>query len=349
MKKTIGIFCLTIGLLPKLFAQSQVYPPLPEEQRVHIEAELTTENIKVDGILDEAAWAKCPVASHFVTNFPKNNEKAAYETEVKILYDDKNIYISARCDFPPGKKMMQVQNMSRDFTYSNEFFEIVMDPFKDPRQPIMSFFVTPYGTIQDGMYYADGSFDKNWNTLWNAASTIQEHSWTTEIAIPFSSLRYPDGPSSWGINFIRNIKHLGEINSWALFPLPFVEGRTEYAGILTNLHPPPSHLNLRINPYTLVNSSGATDVKTVYKPQVGGELDYSINNSTVLEGTVNTDFSQADADVEVINLTRSSVFFPEQRQFFLENANLFSVGENGIIQPFFSRQIGLSANGSPLP
>jgi hypothetical protein len=346
--KLPGFFIIFMTAMQQFLYAQGIYPPLPEAQRPHIAATFTREKIKIDGIPDEAAWTSAPVARHFVINTPKNGKDATYDTQVKILYDDKNIYITAKCDFPPGKKRMQVQNMSRDFSYDDEFFEFVIDPYKDPRQPVMTFYVTPYGTQADVMGYADGTIDANWNTVWRAASTIQEHSWTTEIAIPFSSLRYPDKPASWSVNFVRNIRYIGEINSWSLFPLPFPETRTEYAGILTGIEPPHSADRFRINPYTLVNSSASSNAKTVHKPEMGGEINYTINNSTVLEGTVNTDFAQADADAQVINLTRSSVFFPEQRQFFLENANLFSVGENGIIQPFFSRQIGLDANGAPL-
>jgi hypothetical protein len=341
-------FTLLMGFHQQLLAQ-QVVRILPEDQRPHLPATATNEKIKVDGKLDEASWAKCPIATHFVINYPKIGNKATYETEVMVLYDDKNIYIGAKCDFPPGKRLMQVQNMNRDFTFAdNELFEVLIDPYKDPRQPVMTFNVTPYGTQMDKMHYVYDGSDYYWNTLWRAASTMQVHSWTCEIAIPFSTLRYPANSTSWSINFVRNIRSLGEVSGWSNWPLFFSEARMEYGGILTNIKPPHPDLDLRINPYTLINSSGEGNGRTVYKSHAGGEINWAINNSTVLEGSVNTDFSQADADVQVINLTRSLVFYPEQRQFMLENANLFSVGENGIIQPFFSRTVGLSGEGNPL-
>jgi hypothetical protein len=121
-----------------------------------------------------------------------------------------------------------------------------------------------------------------------------------------------------------------------------------YGGLLTNLHPPKNKANIRLQPYGLVNLNKSLQQKSSIKAQVGGEVKWLLNTSTSIEGTINTDFAQADVDRQVINLNRSSVFFPEKRQFFLENANLFAVGEDGIIQPFFSRRIGLDENGNPL-
>jgi hypothetical protein len=347
--RIVILFMLWVFCFGENCIAQEVFPPLPEERRPHIRAVFTNEKITIDGKANEPAWQTAPVATHFIVSYPKQGAKAAYDTEVRILYDNTNLYIYAKCDFPPGKKEIQVQDMRRDFNFDqNELLEIVIDPFKDPRSPVMGFSVTPYGTQMDIMHYADGTFDYNWDAVWQAASSIQDHSWTTEIAIPFSSLRYPKGATEWSINFIRNIRHIGELNGWSGWPMAFFESRMEYAGIVTNIIPPKEKLNLQFDPYTLVNTTSTNKSPASYKPTAGGEIKYAINTNTMLEGTVNTDFAQADADVEVINLSRSTVFFPEKRQFFLENASLFSIGQNSIIQPFFSRQIGLSPAGLPL-
>jgi hypothetical protein len=338
---------ITTGL-HQLHAQ-EAFAPLPVANRPHLQATRVTGPINIDGIPDEAAWNNAPAAAHFTTAYPRQGDKATYDTEVRLLYDDKNIYISARCDFPPGKKSLQVQDLRRDFSYSNnELFEILIDPFKDPRMPVMTFCVTPYGTQMDIMHYADFSYDYKWDAVWQAASKIQEHSWTTEVAIPFTSLRYPKNSTEWSINFARNIRFIGETNGWSPWPQAFSETQLAYGGILTNMVPPDANFNLRVEPYALVNARRADSDKPHYKPEFGGEIKYAINSNTLLEGTINTDFAQADVDKQVVNLSRSSVFFPEKRQFFLENSSLFSVGQNSIIQPFFSRRIGLSDNGSPL-
>lgn len=347
--KTFSGLLFVFGLYFNAAAQ-QIFPPLPEAKRPHVKAVFTSEKITIDGKDDEAVWRRSEVAGHFTMSYPKQGGKATYDTEVRLLYDNSNIYLFVKCDFPPGKKNIQVQNMRRDFGFTdNELFEVLVDPFKDPRLPVMAFCVTPYGTQMDIMHYADGTYDYKWDAVWKAASQIQEHSWTTEIAIPFSTFRYPKNSTEWSINFVRNIRQLGELSGWSPWPMAFNESRMEYAGIVTNLNPPAEKINMRFEPYTLVNSNAASNTTTKYKVQAGGEIKYAINTNTLLEGTINTDFAQADADVQVINLTRSSIFFPEKRQFFLENSSLFSIGQNGIIQPFFSRRIGLGNNGAYLP
>lgn len=347
--KTFAGLLFMFGLYFKAAAQ-QIFPPLPEAKRPHVKAEFTSEKITIDGKDDEAVWQRSELAGNFTMSYPKQGGKATYDTEVRLLYDNSNIYLFVKCDFPPGKKNIQVQNMRRDFGFTdNELFEVLVDPFKDPRLPVMAFCVTPYGTQMDIMHYADGTYDYKWDAVWKAASQVQEHSWTTEIAIPFSTFRYPKNSTEWSINFVRNIRQLGELSGWSPWPMAFSESRMEYAGIVNNLNPPAEKINMRFEPYTLVNSNAASNTPTKYKAQAGGEIKYAINTNTLLEGTINTDFAQADADVQVINLTRSSIFFPEKRQFFLENSSLFSIGQNGIIQPFFSRRIGLSDNGAYLP
>ncbi len=327
---------------------------VPVEKRAHIEAQFTKDKITIDGKAKEAAWKRSKSVTHFIVAYPKQGAKASYDTEVQLLYDNTNLYVFARCYFPPGIKKIQVHNMQRDFGFSdNESFQVLIDPFKDPRLPVMSFCVSPFGTQTDIMHYNDGSSDYNWDTLWQAASDIQEHSWTTEIAIPFTSLRYPAKPSDWSINFARSIRERGEVSGWSPWPMAFSEARMEYAGIASHIVPPKASLNLRVEPYVLLreNSAAGTprQARTKYTPLAGGEVKYAINNNTVLEATLNTDFSQASVDQQVINLSRSIVYYPEQRQFFLENSSLFSVGQNGLLQPFYSRRIGLSGNGSSLP
>jgi hypothetical protein len=349
IRRRVCILGLLMALHPALKAQ-QVFQPLPESQRPHLQAVAATEAIVIDGQLSEASWQRAGSGTHFTAAYPKQGQPATYDTDVRVLYDDTYVYVSAVCQFPPGKEKMQVQNMRRDFGFSdNELFEVVVDPFKDARLPVMCFAATPYGTQMDIMHYADGSYDYKWDAVWKAASRIEAHSWTVEMAIPFATLRYPDQANEWSFNFVRNIRHLGELNGWSPWPLAFSESRMDYAGIVTGLVPPVHHAGIRLEPYVLLGAAGSDRAAASYQPQAGGELKYAITSNTVLTATVNTDFAQAEVDRQVVNLSRSSVFFPEKRQFFLENASLFSVGQNGIIQPFFSRRIGLSDQGTPLP
>ncbi|WP_374950481.1 DUF5916 domain-containing protein, partial [Mucilaginibacter sp.] len=302
---------LTLGSVAQ-----EAFSPLPEAKRPHLQAVRTTKKISINGIPDESAWEAAPVAKCFTTAYPIQGDSATFDTAVKLLYDDKKIYISARCNFPAGAKKIQVQDMRRDFSFSNnELFEILIDPFKDPRLPVMAFCVTPYGTQMDIMHFADLSYDYKWDAVWEAASKIEEHSWTTEVAIPFSSLRYPKGATEWSINFARNIRYIGEINGWSPWPQAYSESYMAYAGILTNIQPPSNNTSLRFEPYTLVNAKKIDKNRPTFKSEFGGEIKYAISSNTLLEATVNTDFAQAEVDKQVINLSRSNVFFPEKRQF----------------------------------
>ena len=270
------IFYLLTGalLLSGLDTRAQaVFPPLPPDQRLHVSAALAAGAIKIDGKADESDWAGAALATHFMTSYPRQGLKAAYETEVRVLYDRQKLYISAKCYYPPGKKNLQVQDMRRDFGFSNnELFEVLIDPFKDPRLPVMTFCVTPYGTQMDIMHYADGSYDYKWDALWEAASTVSDNYWTTEIAIPFSSLRNPADQTEWSINFIRNTRMIGELSGWSPWPLAFNESRMEYAGILTDIKPPKPKLDLRIEPYALISSHATNTASSAYKQKQAGKL-----------------------------------------------------------------------------
>ena len=168
---------------------------------------------------------------------------------------------------------------------------------------------------------------------------------------------------NWGFNVYRNRRLTNEITAFSAFPRVFSSLRMDYAGVLKNLQPPPPKANIRIQPYLLGSFDSYKNFDSTYKPQstnykIGGDLKWAINPNAVLDLTANTDFAQADADLQVNNVSRFSVFFPEKRQFFLENASLFGVnisqapdysGGSMHIQPFFSRTIGLDTSGNPIP
>lgn len=329
-------------------SKAQTIPAPPAYvNKPRIEAVQANEKIILDGKLTESDWSRCSSAKNFIQAYPSQGKPASFDNEVKVLYDSKNIYIGAICN-NKGSKIF-VQDLRRDFIYSNnELFGVFFDPFQDVQNPVPSFLVTPYSTQRDLLIYDDRIYDLNWDAVWQAKSFITDSTWSTEIAIPWSTLRYPSDSTTWGINFNRNIRSFNEITGWSPWPMAYTVGRMSYAGLVTNLHPPKNNANIRIQPYALVNSKKSIGKDFTIKPQVGGEIKWLLNTNTSIEGAVNTDFAQAEVDRQVVNLNRSSVFFPEKRQFFLENANLFSIGQNEIIQPFFSRRIGLDDYGNPL-
>lgn len=330
------------------YSKAQIIPaPLSYMEKLRIEAVQTTGKINLDGLLTEADWGHCMPAKNFKQSYPSQGKPASLDCEVKVLYDNKNIYIGAICY--NKNQRIYVQDLRRDFLYNNnELFGVFFDPFQDVQNPVRSFLVTPYSTQRDLLIYDDRIYDLNWDAVWTAKSFITDTAWSTEIEIPWSTLRYPADSTTWGINFNRNIRSLNEITGWSPWPLAYTVGRMSYAGLITNLHPPKSKTNISIQPYSLANTESGIGKRHDEKLRLGGEIKWMINTSTSIEGTIHTDFAQAEVDRQVVNLNRSSVFFPEKRQFFLENGNLFSIGQDEIIQPFFSRRIGLDELGSPL-
>jgi len=346
--KLAAFILLILYSLGHVVAQN-TFPPLPYAQKPRIQAQRAQHQVVLDGVLDEEDWRLCQQAGQFLVCYPEQMKKPAFDTRVMVLYDSVNLYFGAICYYSGRKRSLQVQNMKRDFGFStNELLSIFIEPFQNSRMPLPGFYVSPYGTQTDIMYYYGVAYDYNWDAVWNARTSIGDSAWTAEIAIPWSSLRYPRDSTIWSINFDRNIRDKGEYTSWSPWPLAYDPSHMAYGGLLTGIHPPHQDMNLRLQPYALVKTSRGDGQASSTRPAVGGEVKWALGANTVADVTVNTDFAQADVDKQVVNLTRSSVFFPEKRQFFKENANLFSVGEDNMLQPFFTRRIGLNGAGSPL-
>lgn len=356
--KTILLVFLFYGF--KLRAQD-IFPPPATKSTIH--ANKAANAIKIDGRLDESDWSQEGI-SNFIQVEPGQGNRSHYPTVVKVLHNRKSLFIGAFLSDTLGKKDLRATDLSRDFSWrEHDTFAICIDGFNDQRNS-MSFATNPFGAQKDYLSFDATFFDGDWNGLWKVRTTRADSGWVAEFEIPWKSLRYAkstDSTQTWGINFLRLKRSANEISAWSPYPRSFGFNRMEYAGSLKDLHAPAPPNNLQFNPYTLLLyrktendgiASAHTDVK------LGGEVKWAINSNTVLDLTANTDFAQADADVQVNNLTRFSVFFPEKRPFFLENASLFGVGlapidnftgGNMVIQPFFSRRIGLDATGSPIP
>ncbi|MEO6405251.1 MAG: carbohydrate binding family 9 domain-containing protein, partial [Ferruginibacter sp.] len=221
------------------------FRPATPSARLSIKASKASQKIVLDGKLNEADWQLCENASGFIQSQPDQGTKATFGTTVKVLYDDVNIYIGAICDNPTGK--VYVQDLRRDFTYNdNDLFGVFIDPFKDVQSPVQSFLVTPLSTQRDLLIYDDRIYDLNWDAVWKAKSTITPNNWSVEIAIPWSTLRYPSDSTSWAINFNRNIRGLNQITGWSPWPLAYSVGRMAYSGLITDIHPPKTKMNIRV-------------------------------------------------------------------------------------------------------
>ncbi len=331
-----GVLCID-----SLFAQ--------ERTNLSVEATRISGQITVDGRLDKPEWNLAPLITGFRQVEPNQGEPALYDSEVRVLYNDDYIYIGAKLYDDPGERP-RVSSLSRNFDYfENDLFGVVFDTFNNERDAI-SFQVTPYGNQRDLQVFDDAVFNRDFDVVWYAETQITDEGWTVEMAIPWRSLRYSEENGTWGINFVRRHRRSNEESAWSPWPRAYTAYRMPYAGKITGFRPPPPSMNLRVQPYTLVQTNRTYDGNfTSPDPKLGGEIKWAPTRNSVLDVTFNTDFAQVEADQQVINLTRFPVVFPEKRQFFLENANLFDIGRVSWLKPFFSRRIGLTETGEPVP
>jgi hypothetical protein len=323
------------------------FPPPSEPPTLH--AVPAHGPIAVDGRLSEPDWSRAPVATGFRQIEPKQGTPATFDTEVRVLYDSHGVYVGARCLDPLGAAGVRVKDLRRDFDLGvNDTFGISFDTFRDGQNALV-FQTNPRGVRRDQQVRDGDVADLNWDAVWQVRTQVDDEGWTVEMAIPWSTLRYPASSRDWGVNFLRVIRRLNETSGWSPWPRAYPPYRMSYAGLLRGLECPPPAANIRIQPYAVARRGRTGDAASTRDLELGGDLKWAITPGTVLDATFNTDFAQADVDLQVVNLTRFSVFFPEQRPFFLENASLFSAGLEREVRPFFSRRIGLDDEGVPIP
>jgi hypothetical protein len=304
----------------------------------------------VDGVLDEGDWMAAPVAANFVQAEPMQGQPASEPTEVRVLYDDRFLFVGAICADSRGSADLRVRDLRRDFDdTTDDFFGVAIDGVGDGRSATV-FRVNPRGALRDQQSIDGGLVDVDFDAVWTARTSRTSQGWIAEIAIPWSTLRYETG-GTWNINFQRVHRAKNESSGWSPWPRVVLPFRMDYAGRLTGLSPPPPGRNLRLLPYALTSATRSRDVSAPSgtSGDVGVDLKWAVTTSSILDLTVNPDFGQTDVDRQVVNLTRFSVFFPERRQFFLENRGVFFTGNGSRLEPFFSRRIGLDADGEPIP
>ncbi|OFW18023.1 MAG: hypothetical protein A3F69_03275 [Acidobacteria bacterium RIFCSPLOWO2_12_FULL_66_10] len=325
--------------------------------------------LMLDGRLDEDVYEAVPAAGDFIEQLPRSGVPATEQSEVWVFFDDRNLYISARCyDSHPEREVVNELRRDNSNLVQNESISLILDTFYD-RRTAFFFQTSPLGAIRDQAVVDDGA-NENWNTIWDVKSGRFEKGWTFEMSIPFKSLRYAGaGPQVWGFNVRRIVKWKNETSYLSAVPASYGTGainRIGVGGTLVGLETPAQSINLELKPYFV--SSLTTD-RTAAVPfsndltkNVGFDFKYGLTRGLIADATVNTDFAQVEEDVQQVNLTRFSLFFPEKRDFFLEGLGIFSFGgvssgtirgANGPTDPevpvmFFSRQIGLS-NAQTVP
>jgi hypothetical protein len=301
--------------------------------------------INVDGILDEPAWLTADKAGHFQRVQPTDTGFAIAQTEVKVTYNESTLYIGIVCYDPtPGKR--PVESLRRDFNFSkNDNFIVFMDTYNDQTNGF-SFGVSAAGAQWDGVQANGGVVNLDWDIKWKSAVKNYDDRWVAEFAIPFRSIRYNGGDKEWGINFSRLDLKTNEKSSWAPMPRQFATATLAFAGSLMWDKPlPSSGLRFSLIPYlkgqTTQNKEAGEDF--VKEGKAGFDAKAIISTSMNLDLTVNPDYSQVEVDRQVTNLDRFELFFPEKRQFYLENSDLFAKLGNDNLRPFFSRRIGLES------
>jgi len=316
-----------------------------------LEPRFVRDEIFIDGYLDEKIWSEAANHHDFTQYFPFDTSRAIARSNVKVLFNDEFIYIGANLEDSLDGEYVSL-SLRRDFTTNNlDVFNIVLDPFGDQTVGYL-FGVNPFNVQREGFISNGGNtgedLDYSWDNIWYSEVSTSEDGWTVEIAIPFNTLRYREEAKSWGLNFFRSDSKLNEQSTWNRVPRQFLSYNLAFTGLLNW----PSRLdaqqnNLSLIPYVLGGQSkDLLEGRSNNNYATGGDAKIGLSSSLNLDLTINPDFSQVEVDQQQTNLDRFELFFPERRQFFLENADLFSNFGFSDSRPFFSRRIGVAIDSA---
>ena len=329
----------------------------------------------LDGLVEEDVWSSVSPATGFVQQNPDEGAPATERTEVRIAFDDRNLYFGIVCFDREPENIVVTQNRRDGSLDDTDSVQLLIDAYNDGQNAFV-FGTSPTGIEFDAQITKAGqtrgsgggparagggggaqragaaAFNLNWDAVWTVRSRVTDRGWESEIAIPFRTLRYKPGTDqTWGLNISRNIRRRNELSFWSPVSRAFEFSQVELAGQLHGLETK-SHRNIKLLPYILGGLSqdyrlaeGRTDRTT----RGGIDIKYGLTPGLTLDGTVNTDFAQVEVDDVQINLTRFDLFFPEKRPFFLENSGFFEFGSPREVEIFFSRRIGLDENRQEVP
>lgn len=318
----------------------------------------TDEPIQIDGRMNEASWQEAQVVDDFRQFFPTDSVPAVMETEVRMLYDEQNIYVFAVLRSPQKRDRYVTPSFRRDYRgRAFDGFTVQLDTYQD-KTNAFNFGVNPFGVQREGLTSnggtissrggggdGGGSFSLSWDNRWFSAARIHEDYWTAEMSIPFKTIRYKDNLDTWLVNFYRIDSYDGEVSSWAPIPqnLSIIDLAFNRPVKFEEPLQSPGK-NISLIPYTAYSTAKDFEesVPGDSRFSLGGDAKVALSSAMNLDLTVNPDFSQVEVDQQVTNLDRFEIFFPERRQFFLENADLFASFGNSRTRPFFSRRIGVA-------
>jgi len=320
--------------------------PFPGAEKYKLAIRKASVLVKTDGILDDPAWAEADTVFSFYQHFPFDSSFSRVKTKVMVTYDDRHIHIAAICY--DDMQSLNVQSLRRDFALkTNDNFAVYFDPFLDGANGF-NFAVTPFGNQREALIQVGDRSYINWDNKW--FSNVERHAnkWIVEMAIPLTTIRYSQGLDHWKINFSRTDVSENEVSTWVPIPRNFELTTLSYtADMIWDQTLKKAGANVSLIPYAATRGDKTytpTEGKTNTSAAFGGDAKIAVTSGLNLDLTVNPDFSQVEVDRQVTNLSRFELFFPEQRQFFTENSDLFSSSGFSRIRPFFSRRIGLINN-----
>lgn len=341
MKKQLTFFF--VFLTTGLFAQDNF----------QVNVKYTSGKITIDGVLDEPIWQESSTADDFFKNKPTDTAFAESKTEVRLAYNDKFVFVSAICyDNNPGKYI--VQSLKRDFSYPRtDAFVVFFDTYSDGNTGF-SFACSPYGSQREGTLSYGGKYgvSTSWDNKWYSATKRTDSLWTVEMAIPFNTLRFKEGIQNWKVNFSRNDQKQNEMSTWVPVPINFNVANLAFTGNMTFEEPLKKNgANVSLIPYIATRGQldyqqEDQDKEQTTSADIGGIAKIGVTSALNLDLAINPDFSDAEVDDQVTDLSRFEINFPEKRQLFLENSDLFGNYGYSTTNPFYSRRIGLDYDTS---
>lgn len=323
-----------------------IAPDSEAQQRNTITVHRGTSAPVIDGILDEPVWRSAAVVDQLTLYQPSPGAEPSQATRYYLYYDDDALYIGAELSDPEPDRIIRRQLLQNQAVVDDDYVQIFIDPYDTLRRGYL-FYVNPNGVQRDGLVFGTSRFNMNWDGIWEAKAQVTQSGWSVEAAFPFKTLSFDPQQGDWGINLLRMVRRSGEEAAWSLRDNRLTLDAMGLARGITDIDP---GRGLDVVPsFALTENKRFSPNQSDSKLEPSLDVFYRLTPSLTSSFTVNTDFSATEVDDRQVNLTRFSLFFPEKRDFFLRDTDIFEFGElaeNG--RPFFSRTIGLSPTGTPV-
>ena len=372
MTRRVSLLCLAL-----VWVAGRTIAQRTAEDVPSVRAERIDETPELDGLVNEPLWNAIEPATGFIQQNPDEGDPSTERTEVRIAFDNANLYFGIICFDRQPENIVVTQNRRDGSLIDTDSIQLLLDTYNDGQNAFV-FGTSPTGIEFDAQVTKAGqrrgsgggparaggvggggaqragaaAFNLNWDAVWKVRSQVSARGWESEIVIPFRTLRYkPGADQTWGLNISRNLRRRNELSFWSPVSRAFRFTQIEIAGRLHGVEAR-THRNLKLLPYVIGGASQdfrQAEGRTKRKINGGLDLKYSLTPGLTLDGTVNTDFAQVEVDDVQINLTRFDLFFPEKRPFFLENSGFFEFGSPREVEIFFSRRIGLDENRQEVP